>query len=188
MAEHTHAGARRAGTVPIDDRHVGDRDRGRRSRGVGRWLLPLLALLALAIVLIVLLSGGDERKDEQAQQAQTAEELRAGDRTVGLRQGALKPLVGEEITGRGLRVQAVNPNEGFWVGTGKRDRFYVEYGRDVGGGEGAFGGRVGERVDLAGPVRAAPQDPGELLRLTPPDAAQVKAEGAYVNADRVTRK
>jgi hypothetical protein len=41
-------------------------------------------------------------------------------------------------------------------------------------------------VDLEGPVRAAPSDPAGVLELKASDAAQVKDEGAYINANRVS--
>lgn len=92
--------------------------------------------------------------------------------------------VGRQAAGNDLRVRAVEPGEGFWVGTSDVRRVYVEYGGDAGVDEAKNGlPAVGDHVDLTGEVRPAPQDPARTLKLQPDSAAQVTAHGAYVNAD-----
>ena len=104
------------GAVPV-------RDGEKRRRPA--WLLPLLALLALLaeIALIVALSSGgdDKTKGTSAPSGQSAAaQLTAGG--TQLRPNGLNASVGEQATGRNLVVQAVVPNEGFWVGTSATDR------------------------------------------------------------------
>jgi len=76
--------------------------------------------------------------------------------------------------------------EGFWVGSSEQDRVYVEWGGDVGSDEATYVPNVGEKVNLTGPVRPAPQDPERTLNLSAPEAELVSSQGGYVNADEVT--
>jgi len=101
--------------------------------------------------------------------------------------------VGESAEGREVVVQSVvqsaeDPNalEGFWVGSSAQDRVYVEWGGDVGADEADFQPKEGDRVNLNGPVKAAPEKAERVLNLSPEDAALVSRQGAYVNAEEVT--
>jgi hypothetical protein len=76
--------------------------------------------------------------------------------------------------------------EGFWVGSSKQDRVYVEWGGDVGAAEANFQPEVGQRVNLTGPVNAAPEKAARMLHLDKADAKLVGEQGAYVNAEDVT--
>lgn len=69
------------------------------------------------------------------------------------------------------------------------DRVYVEFGGDVGEDETAadFRPAVGDRVNLEGELRPAPEDPGRTLRLERTDAQVVEQQGAFVNAANVAR-
>lgn len=94
--------------------------------------------------------------------------------------------VGDDATGKGLKVLSVNEG-GFFVGTGDADRQYVEYGGNVGEDESDQQlPSVGDVVSLEGPVREAPADPSKTLKLDEADAKLVTERGAYVNADKVT--
>jgi hypothetical protein len=44
---------------------------------------------------------------------------------------------------------------------------------------------VGEKVDLTGPVRPAPENPETALKLNAEDAELVRTKGGVVNADAV---
>lgn len=81
---------------------------------------------------------------------------------------------------------SVVEGEGFFVGTGPQDQTYVEFGGAVGENEQGEVPQVGDRVDLAGPVRPSPEDPAQTLNLPAAPATAVREQGAYVNADRVT--
>jgi hypothetical protein len=81
-------------------------------------------------------------------------------------------------------VQSVVKDEGFWVGSSQRNRVHVEYGGDVGVDENqGVEPAVGEKVNLTGPVRPAPQNPARTLNLPTHDAQQVTEQDAYINAD-----
>ena len=162
----------------------------RRRRGLG-WLWWLLGLLALAgiIALVLALAGGDGDDSGQA-----GGQLRAGDtQLLPVPAGGLGSLVGQRVEGRQVVVQSVvrgqeDPDalEGFWVGSSEQDRVYVEWGGDVGADEATYQPEAGQRVNLEGPVKAAPQEAARVLNLDGPDARLVEEQGAYVNADRVT--
>ncbi len=106
--------------------------------------------------------------------------------------GGLGDYVGQDATGKDVVVQSVvqsadDPNqlEGFFVGTSQQDRVYVEWGGEVGTNEADYQPKVGEKVNLEGPVRPSPEDPARTLKLDEADAQVVKSQGGFVNADRV---
>jgi hypothetical protein len=132
--------------------------------------------------------------DEAAGGAGDAGRLVAGDTSlIPVPGGGLGEYVGEQSRGENVRVLTVVSNaddpealEGFWVGTSDQDRTYVEYGGDVGTDEADFRPEVGQRVNLTGPVRPAPQDPARTLNLSDKDSETVRSQGGYINADEVT--
>jgi hypothetical protein len=171
------------GAVPL-----GGGERRRRPAWLA-WLLGLLALAALVVLLITLLGGddGDKSSASQAQTRQAGTLTSGGQALLPLPDDGLSALVGQDTVGTGLTVQAIVEGPGFWVGTSQADRLYVEYGGEVGKTESGFKpSAVGERVDLDGPVRAAPANPEETLKLSADDAAQVREQGAYLNANKVS--
>ena len=154
------------------------------------WLWPLLALLALLLIaalLISLLGGDDDKKKSDAGKPQA----NAAALTVGgqpLSPTGIKQQVGQDASGKDVVVQQIIPNEGFFVGTSKQDSVYIEYGGAAGKTEGGYKPKqVGEKVNLDGPVRPAPADPADTLRLPEAEAAKVKQQGAYINANAVQR-
>lgn len=182
----------------------GGHDRRKQRGGWLWWLLGLLALALLAILLISLLGGDDEQQATPNSAAQSTPEPStgagqapaggAGAGTLTARDESLLPVPAggladfetETATGEGVTVQSVVEDEGFWVGSSEQDRVYVEYGGDVGADEAqGFEPEVGDKVDLTGEVRPAPQDPARTLNLGDQDAQQVSRQGAYVNADTV---
>lgn len=150
-------------------------------------LLALGGLIAGGLTTIDLKDPSDRAQDVSAIVA-------PGQRGVLIGKASILDLVGQpqrmaqeiggRATGNDLQVQAVVPRQGFWVGTDKVRRVYVEYGGKVGENETTKGlPKVGDRVDLIGHVRPAPKKPERTLRLNAADGAQVRAQGAYVNAD-----
>ncbi len=99
-------------------------------------------------------------------------------------------LVGQQAQGTRVRVQEVIQDEGFFVGTSRQDRVYVEYGGDVGqneqGAQVTNDLQVGQVVDLEGEVRPAPDEPEQTLNLDRADARVVSEQGVFVNATDVT--
>ena len=57
---------------------------------------------------------------------------------------------------------------------------------DVGTDEATYLPKVGEKVNLTGPVRPAPEDPAQTLNLKAADADLVRSQGGYINAADVT--
>lgn len=102
--------------------------------------------------------------------------------------GELTDSVGDRATGRNVTVQELVPGQGFWVGSSASDRVYVELGGDVGQDEQPAGDvdlRVGDKVNLTGETRPAPEDPAKTLNLDQKSAETVKSQGIFVNADKV---
>ncbi len=185
---------------------VEDDDYGKKSGGFLPLVLGLLALLAIAIVIgFVSCSGGDDKKTASALATTsstpstpsaptptTATPADAGMLTAAS-QSLLEPdatpikdQIGEDADGTDLKVLSLSEN-GFFVGTDGTDRQYVEFGGKVGVDEpGSNRPQVGDTVVLRGPVRPAPEDPEATLKLSADDAAFVKGQGAYVNAETVT--
>lgn len=172
-----------------DRQHVGavraGEGRTRRRPAWLLWLLGLLVLAAIIALLIALLSGGDDKKKASA----AAGSLKSGSTALlPVSSGGLKPLAGKDVNGQSVVVQSVVKGEGFWVGTSKTDRVYVEYGGAAGKAEGGFHpDRAGQKVDLDGPVKPAPANPAKTLKLGGRDAQLVKSEGAFINANHVAQ-
>jgi hypothetical protein len=161
--------------------------RGGRRRGLLWGLLALLAAAIIAAIALGLFSGDDNG-------GRAGGSLSAGGTAIlPPPSGGLGKVVGQQASGKGAVVQSVvhkaaanDTPEGFWVGTSAKDRVYVEWGGTVGGNEATHTPAVGDKVDLSGPVRPAPQDPQQTLKLSAADAQLVKSEGGYVNADKVS--
>ena len=66
--------------------------------------------------------------------------------------GDLSRYVDDPAQGRGVRVQSVPADEGFWVGTGRTDRVWVQLTGPA--GESSYKVRRGDRVDFTGTVVA----------------------------------
>jgi hypothetical protein len=180
----------------------------RRRRGILPLLLGLLALLAIGALLAALLNGGDDDSATQSGQAQQQQDDQATQAQGGGGEGTLTASgtsvlpgdparIGDAVSrtaeGKAVVVQSVVQNaddpqalEGFWVGSSEQDRVYVEWGGDVGADEADFQPEAGQRVNLVGPVKAAPQEAARVLNLDGADARLVEEQGAYVNADQVT--
>lgn len=189
-----------------------DDDGGKKRGGLPWWLLALLALLALLLLLLLLRScGGDEEPKSSGTTTPPAQTPPAEERTPPPADGGaggeagrltaggtqilpangdqdLEQYIEQEARGERIRVQEVVQDEGFFVGTSQQDRVYVEFGGDVGENEAnaaSFTPKVGDEVNLTGPVRPSPAEPEQTLNLDPEDAEQVRKQGIYVNADTV---
>ena len=152
------------------------------------WLLPLLALLALLLLigLLIALLGGDDDNGNAGNRQSNPAALTVGGQP--LSPTGIKQQIGQDASGKNVVVQQVIADEGFTVGTSKQDAIYIEYGGAAGKTEGGYHPKqAGERVTLDGPVRPAPADPAETLRLPAAEAARVEQQGAYINANSVQR-
>ena len=180
---------------------------GGRKKGGGwlKWLLLGLLAAALLALIIGLVSCGDDDEAATGNVATQAEGAadEAGDAAGGAAAGAAGTLTaeGQDIlpadvdlagrvdqtaTGEAVTVQSVT-DAGFFVGTSASDRRFVEWGGDVGDDEAdqTFRPKVGDKVNLTGPIKEAPENPAQTLDLSEDDAALVSEQGAYVNADTV---
>jgi hypothetical protein len=99
---------------------------------------------------------------------------------------AIDGRIDQQATGEAVTVQSVTES-GFFVGTSAQDRRFIEWGGDVGEDEAdqIFRPKVGDKVNLSGPVKEAPENPAQTLDLPEDEAALVSEQGAYVNADSV---
>lgn len=154
--------------------------------GLKKLLLLLLGLLLLALLVFALISliGGDDEADESSGSGQLAA---GGTQLLPPPPKGLGPLTGDKVTGKGVVVQSVNGNQGFFVGSSAAERVYVEWGGDVGANEAStFQPKVGEKVNLTGTVQKA--SGSELKRLgLPVDGEElVGQQGGFVNAEEVT--
>lgn len=203
----TRPRSRSTGAVRLED------DRDRKKRGLW-WLWPLLGLLLLGLLALLLLRGNDDVADKTASKAKTeaatptatptqapaeagagAAAGAAGTLTAGgasllpvAKAGKLTDAVGDPATGRNVTVQKIVPGQGFWVGSSASDRVYVELGGDVGQDEQPAGDaklKVGDKVNLTGETRPAPEDPAKTLNLDAKSAETVKSQGIFLNADKV---
>jgi hypothetical protein len=177
------------GQRPRDDKRTGARAVGgkrEKKRGGLLWLLlGLLALLLIALLLWLLIGGDDDKSDKGGGAAASA--LTVGGKSVlPPPPSGLADLDGRKATGTALKVVTVNGNEGFSVAKGDTSPVYVEWGGDVGRDEKSqFQPKKGQKVDLTGPVQAAGAAEVERLKLPATEARRVRAQGAFVNADKV---
>jgi hypothetical protein len=178
---------------PRYDQHDG------RRRGWPLWpLWAALGLFALACGVAGLIAANHDdhssaRKANGGQQPPAAATGGQGSLTAGGagivpgQTGQLRGHVGQPAQGKDLTVQSVAGQSGFSVGTSPQDRVYVEYSSAVGQNEASFVPKVGDHVNLTGPVRPAPANPAQTLKLQPQDAQLVRSQGAFVNAEHVDR-
>jgi len=90
--------------------------------------------------------------------------------------------VGRTAVARGVPVQSVPADEGFWVGGGPGDRVWVQLA--TGGRESTVRVRSGQRASFSGAVVRVAADTAAKVGLTPAEgAAELRQLGAYVTVD-----
>jgi hypothetical protein len=92
--------------------------------------------------------------------------------------GELTSQVGRTATARGVLVQSVPADEGFWAGTSETDRVWVQLS---GTGESGYVVQQGDRVDFTGPIAA--HDPGFAAQagVDPAEGAdQLDQQGSHI--------
>ena len=175
---------------------------GRRRRRRGGLLWPLLALLALgALVLggLALFGGGDDDGASKARDDRSQPPAQSQNGPAAVKPGALgidgkgiatgaslAPFVGKQVDAKGMEVVQVDENAGFFVGGGKGERTFVEWGGRAGGDEATSMPKVGDRVDIKGPVAEPPKQPGRTFGVPVASERVILKQGGYVNADEVT--
>lgn len=176
---------RRAGAVA-----VGGGETSRRSAGLlGLLVLPLLLVL-LVVGLVVFADEAEDGVPPRAATGTTTQRgVPAGNLDIGgtaVPPGApLRELVGQSATVRGAEVVQVLGRSGFFVGGGPGERTFVEWGPRAGGDEATTMPKVGDRVDLTGPIERPPEQPGRTFGIPVPAEKVILEQGGYINADRV---
>jgi hypothetical protein len=151
-------------------------DEGKKKRRPWlKWVLGGVALVVVAVIAVVVLGGSSEKK------APPGGTLKAGKQQLLplSPSGKVAGSPGQKVVGKRMAVRSVVERQGFWVGGSQVDRVYVKY-------DGPPVNDAAKRVDLAGTVRPAPGNVAKALKLSPEDAAKVTAEGAYVEASKVS--
>ncbi len=207
-AEHQRVHERPVERAPVH--HDGHHRRGggalaaggaapRRRKRKAAWLLPLLGLLLLlgliALAITLLGNGGDDKpkaeresapaQQQQQQPPQSAAALQVGGQSVQPGDD-LSGSVGQEATVEGAKVVQVDGDGGFWVGSGQDQRTFVEYGPAAGSDEATQMPKVGDTVNLTGPVAEPPKQPGRTFHIPVSSEKVILEQGGYINADRVT--
>ncbi len=177
---------------------------GRRFGGLLLTLLLTIALAALIAVAIASFLGSDDDDGGSASRDTAAQRdgngagaggggqaaVRPGMLGVGGRPVAtgatLTPFVGRQVQARGMEVVQVDGRSGFFVGGGKGERTFVEWGPRAGGDEATRLPSVGDRVDITGPIAEPPRQPGRTLGVPVASERVILKQGGYVNADTVT--
>jgi hypothetical protein len=193
---------------------LGDGPPPKRRRKLGwLWLLGLLLLAGIVALVLALTLGGDDKGKSQSGKSGSASSgatngggsgaaasgagggrLTAdGARMLPVPSSGLKRFIGKQAKGEDVIVlsRVRDPRDpkaldGVWVGSSAKDRVFVEWGGGVGPDEAKFLPKVGQHVNLEGPVRPAPKNPEKTLNLRPRNAQAVTRRGAYINADTVT--
>ena len=97
------------------------------------------------------------------------------------RVGSMAAEVGLTAVARGVPVQAVPADEGFWVGNGPGRRVWVQLKTAT---ESSVRVRPGQHVGFIGTVAAAPAGMPAQVGLSPAEGAtELRATGAYVLVD-----
>ncbi len=186
---------------------TGSRSLGGRRRAPLGWvpwlalaLLALLGLIAFLVIRNVANAGDKGGVDATNDRAGGATESGGsssgggGTLTAGGRPllplsaaGSLASLSGQTVTGKGVMVESVVADEGFWVGPSPTDRIFVSLLPQARGsaGESAFQVRKGQRVDVAGTLRPVPSNLAALGVDEAEGAAQLRSQGQYIEATTV---
>jgi hypothetical protein len=152
-------------------------ENGKKRRPWLKWVLGGVALVVVAVVAVLVLGGSSSKKKQPPPPS--------GSLTAGKKQllplslsGKLAGSPGQKVVGKGEKVLSVVRGRGFWVGGSQVDRVYIKYA--------PAGHNVGEAVDLNGTIKPAPTNVALTLKLSRDDAAKVTAEGAYIEASKVS--
>jgi hypothetical protein len=164
-----------------------------------KWLLPLLlSLLALiaASLLLARCGSDDAKKSTASTTAAPTSASPADSAPVTAEQGTvtaagtnllgaanvrnLSSNNGERAVGRGVKVQSVPADEGFWVGPSERDRLWVQLTGTH--GESEYKVRESDTVDFSGTVTRVGQGYATKAGVTGAEGAdQLTEQGFYLS-------
>ena len=164
-------------------------------------LLGLLGLLLLLSLLAGALAGNNDNDADSSAAtgnrtgAAAGAAAGAGVLTVGSTDllanranlGKIGSLRGQDATGKGVLVQSVVADEGFWVGSSAAERVFVYLSPEARKttGESGFQVKAGQKIDLSGQVTRLDKGADTLGVTDAEGARQLQNQGAYVVADSV---
>lgn len=168
----------------IDERRGEESSRPRGEVPMWVWLAAGILVLLLAVMFFASRGSDDEGSAGAGGGAGT---LEAGGTDLfslagtGGKKGApdterLRELEGSEVTGGGVQVQSVVSDEGLWVGTGPKERFFVfldiegESGPDI---------KAGDSLRFSGELRPVPVDFKERFGLAKDGGAKQLREQSF---------
>src|SRR3954447_13271708 len=172
-------------STTTDERKDEKRNEGeeRKEEGGGKkrrwlkWVLGAVLLVIVVVVAVVVLGGSSKKKKEPPPPS--------GSLLVGKQQllplslsGKLRGSPGQKVVGKRAQVRSIVRLQGFWVGGSDVDRLFVRYTR--------AGHNVDAKVNLVGTIKPAPGNVARSFHLSRDDAAKVTAEGAYIQASKVS--
>ena len=101
--------------------------------------------------------------------------------------GGLGSLVGQDAEGKGVHVQSVVADEGFWVGDDTTNRLFVLLTDEAKAtdGESPFQVKAGQRVDFTGTVKALPEDLPPFGLQPDEGSEQLRQQGHYLEVTRI---
>lgn len=173
----------------IDDRR-GESSSRKGGVPVWIWIAGGVLLLLLAIMFFASRGSDDGREGSDAGgggagvlEADGTNLLSLGGKKGGLGPDELRALEGETVSGEGVKVQSVVSDEGFWVGSSERKRFFVFLAI-----EGESGPKIsaGDVLDLTGELRPVPLDFRDRFGLGKSSGAgQLEAQGLYLEVSEI---
>jgi RNA polymerase sigma factor (sigma-70 family) len=144
------------------------------------------AVVVGALVVASFLAANPDRQERPPPMAGDPRLTSAGQAILPLAgRPPLARYAGKDIQGRGVPVQLVAANEGFWVGTSERDRVWVQLARTR---ESPFKVRAGQRVWFTGTMVANSPDFPNQAGVTTSEGASLLSQQGYhieVQADRL---
>ena len=171
----------------IDDRRE---ESSRRKGGIPLWVWIAGGLLVLLLAVMFFASRGSDDGDASGGAAGGAGVLEAGSTDLfslagtGGKKGTpdterLRELEGSEVSADGVQVQSVVSDEGLWVGSGPKERFFVfldvegESGPDI---------KAGDSLSFSGELRPVPVDFKERFGLAKDGGAkQLRDQSFYAH-------
>jgi RNA polymerase sigma factor (sigma-70 family) len=173
---------------PLEGLRGWARDHPGQATAAGTGALVLSALLA------VQLANGPEARPPAPAPAVVTSAPTVGDPTLISEGRAILPLTGRPplsryagspVQARGARVQQIAANEGFWVGSGGRDRVWVQL---TGTGESGVQVKPGHKVTFVGRMVENPPGFARRAGVTPDEGAGLLEQQGHhieVPADRL---
>lgn len=96
--------------------------------------------------------------------------------------GGLAAFGGHVAEGKGVNVESVVADEGFWIGSGPEERLFVLLTTEAKGtkGESPFQVTAGQKIDFAGTVRPLSGEPSRFGVDRNEGADQLRQQGHYI--------